>query len=428
MAMEPTLDGLYKSVYSNKIEDLIPRPMVLQQKIGFDTGKRIGKDYNQPVILSDEAGATYNTQSVASSAAFSLNDAIGSVEQNAVIASSEIVMRSWLSYQQAARATSGGEAAFTSATELQVQNNLKSCRKRVELSLMYGGAGSTAEGLATTASSSNVSGTVTNVTITAGSWASGIWSGLKNATVQFYDSSNVLVSTGADSIFSITSIAAATRVIKFTGTSTGITALDSAIGGGACRVFFNGAYNEEAVGLVQIAKNTGSLFGIDAALYDLWAGNSVTLSGAPTMGKFLGGLAPAVGRGLDEDGILLVSPATWNDLNTNEAALRVYDSSWKKSEEENGAESICYYGQNGKVEVMPYLYMKNYESLFFVPGQNKRIGSVDVTYEQPGRGGRIFFDIPDKAGYEFRSYTDQAIFCQKPATLVYFSGFTNATA
>jgi hypothetical protein len=145
------------------------------------------------------------------------------------------------------------------------------------------------------------------------------------------------------------------------------------------------------------------------------------------MGKFLGGLANAVGRGLDQDGILLVSALTWNDLNTNEAALRVYDSSWTRDESRNGAESICYYGQNGKVEVRPNILIKNEHALFYVPEQCRRIGSVDVTYSQPGRGGRIFFDIPAYAGYEFRSYSDQAIICRKPATLVFYSGFTNVT-
>jgi len=430
MALEPTLDGLFKSVYSNKIEDLIPRPMLIQQKVPFRSEERIGKDFNQPVILSDEAGATYNTQTVASSAAFALNDAVGGIEQNATVTSSEIVMRSWLSYQQAARATTGGQAAFTSATELQVKNNLKSCKKRVELSLIHGGQGaSTDGGLGTTASSSNASATTTNVVITVATWAAGIWAGLVGTKLNFYDN-GVLVSTGADSIFSITSVTSADRNLLITGTSTGITALDSAIVADPTQVkiFFHGAYGEECVGMIEIAKNTGTLFGIAGGTYDLWKGNTVTLSGAPTMGKFLGGLVNAVGRGLDEDGCLLVSPATWNDLNTNEAALRVYDSSWKKSESESGSTSITYYGQNGKVEIEPYLYMKAGEALFFVPGQLDRIGSVDVTYEQPGRGGRIFFDIPAYAGYEFRSYSDQCVYSKKPATLVHYTGFTNATA
>ena len=430
MALEPTLDGLFKSVYANKIEDLIPRPMLLQQMIGFRTEDRIGKDFNQPVILSDEAGATYNTQTLSSSAAFALNDAIGGVEQNAVITSSEIVMRSWLSYQQAARATSGGQAAFTSATELQVKNNLKSCKKRVELSLIHGGQGAAADGgLGTTASSTNASATTTNVVITAATWAAGIWAGLVGAELEFYDN-GTLVSSGTDAIFSVTSVDSTNRTLLMTGTATGITALDAAILADPTQVkaFFRGAYGEECVGLIEIAKNTGTLFNINAGTYNLWAGNSVTLTGAPTMGKFLGGLVDAVGRGLDEDGCLLVSPATWNDLNTNEAALRVYDSSWKRSESETGSTSITYYGQNGKVEVKPYLYMKGGEALFMVPEQCERIGSVDVTYEQPGRGGRIFFDIPANAGYEFRSYSDQCVYCKKPATLVYYSGFTNATA
>lgn len=346
----------------------------------------------------------------------------------AKINSSEIVLRSWLSYQQAARATSGGKQAFASSTEDRFNNNIKSCRKRVELSLLLGGSGASAGGLGTTASSTNASATTTNVVITAATWASGIWAGLKASKVNFYDN-GVLVSSGADAIFTVTTVTSSSRTLLITGTATGITALDSAILSDPTQVkiFFQGAYGEEATGLIEIAKNTGTLFNIDAATYDLWKGNTVTLTGAPTMGKFLGGLANAVGRGLDMDGILLVSPLTWNDLNSNEAALRVYDSSYKMSKAENGAESICYYGQNGKVEVKPYIYMKGGEALFFVPEACKRIGSVDVTYSQPGRGGRIFFDLPERAGYEFRSYSDQAIICERPATLVYYSGFTNAT-
>jgi len=431
MAAEATLDGLYKNVYAGKIEDLIPRAMQVQQDVSFVvSSERLGLQYNQPVMLTDEAGFTYNLQSVNSSTAFALNDAIGGVMQNATVNGAEIVCRSWLSYQQSSRATAGGASAFTSATELQFKNNMNSMRKRLELACLYGGTGTGAGGLATTASSTNASATTTNVVITAATWASGIWSGLAGGKVNFYDNA-VLVSTGADSIFTVTTVTPSTRTLLITGTATGITALDTAIAADPTQVkiFFNGAYSKEMFGLIEIAKNTGSLFGISASTYDLWAGTTVTLTGAPTMGKFLGGIANAVGRGLQEDGKLLVSVQTWNDLNTNEAALRVYDSSWKRSEAQNGSENITYYGPNGKVEIAPHIFMKGGQALFYVPDQCSRVGSVDVTYNQPGSGnGRIFFDIPAYAGYEFRSYTDQAIFCRKPATLVYFSGFTNVTA
>ncbi len=380
------------------------------------------------MILSDENGATYATQTVDVSAAFSLNASIGGVELPAKINSSETVMRSILSYQQASRAMSGGKTAFASATEDRFTNNLKSCRKRVELSLLAGGGGSTGGGLGSTASSANVDTTHTAITISTASWAAGIWAGLNNAQIAFYNAGS-LVSSGADAIFTIQKVNSSGHIITVTGTTTGISTLDTAIAASttAIRIYFYGAYGNQCTGLIEIAKNTGSLFNIDAGIYDLWKGNTVTLTGAPTMGKYLGGLADAVGRGLDEDGILLVSPLTWNDLNTNEAALRMYDSSWKQAEAQNGTRGIKYESQNGSVTVQSYLYMKAGESLFFVPDQCKRIGSVDVTYTQPGRGERIFFDIPDKAGYEFRSYSDQAVICKKPATLVYYSGFTNVT-
>lgn len=423
MATEPLLDGLFKNVYASKIEDLIPKSNKLQQEISFDVGEKIGLQFNQPVMLSDEGGATYNTSTQAS--AFSLNAAVGGIMQNAQISGSEIVLRSWLPYRDAARATSGGEAAFTSATELQVKNNIKSARKRLEIALLYGGSG-----LATTASSANVNATTTDVTFTAATWATAMWSGMINSVFNFYDAGVIVGTNGTtDTKFVLTSITPSTRVVRFTSTAQGITDLDAAIVADPTTVlaYFDGAFGEECVGLDAITTNTGTLFNISASTYDLWKGNTYTTTGALTLGKILNGLAGAVGRGLDEDGILLVNPNTWQDLSTNEAALRRYDSSYKSSEAMNGNESICYYGQNGKVEIMPHLFVKGGNAFFFVPDRMKRIGSVDVTFEQPGTGGRIFFNIPDRAAYEFRSYTDQALFCEKPTTLVKFSGFTNSS-
>lgn len=423
MSTEPLLDGLFKNVYASKIEDLIPKSNKIQQLVNFDVGEKIGLQFNQPVMLSDEGGATYNTSTTAS--AFSLNAAVGGIMQNAQVSGSEIVMRSWLPYRDAARATAGGEAAFTSATELQVKNNIKSARKRLEISLLYGGSG-----LATTASYSNTNATTTVVTFTAATWASAMWSGLINSVFNFYDSGVIVGTNGTtDTKFVLTSINSSTRAVTFTSTSTGITDLQTAITSDPTTViaYFDGAYGEECVGLDSITTNTGVLFNISATTYDLWKGNTSTVTGALTMGKILNGLAGAVGRGLDEDGVLLVNPNTWQDLSTNEAALRRYDSSYKSKESDNGQESICYYGQNGKIEVMPHLFVKGGNAFFFVPDRMKRIGSVDVTFEQPGTGGRIFFNIPDRAAYEFRSYTDQALFCDKPTTLVKFSGFTNSS-
>lgn len=433
MTQEPLLDGLFKNVYSNKIEDLIPKSNKLQQLIPFaQAAEKIGLQYNQPVMLTDEGGATYNTTAAtAQSLAYALNDAIGGVMQNATVNGSELTMRSWLPYRDAARALSGGEQAFASATELIVKNNLKSSRKRVELELLYGGI-SASSSLGTAASSANVNTTSTNVTFTAASWATGIWSGLINATVQFYYSTATLVSSGADSIFTVTTVtppSAATSggVVKFTGTTTGISALDTAISGQTVRVYFNGAYGNECNGLNEIAINSGTLFGISASTYDLWKANTATVSGSLTLGKILSGLALAVGRGMDEDVVQMVNPNTFANLATNEAALRMYDSSYKQSEAMNGSESIVYGSQNGKVEIMPHLFVKGGDSFAFVPDLVKRVGSVDVTFEQPGMGGRIFFNIPAYNGYEFRSYTDQAIFCVGPAKgLLKISGFTNA--
>lgn len=433
MSQEPVLDGLFKNVYSSEIIDAIPKSNKIQQLIPFaQAAEKIGLQYNQPVMLTDEAGFTYNTTAAtAQSTAYSLNDAIGGVMQNATVNGSELTGRSWLPYRDAARALSGGEQAFASATELQVKNLLKSSRKRVELELIYGGT-SASSALATCASSANVDTTHTDVTITAASWATGIWSGLINSKFNFYYSTSTEVSSGADAIFTLQyvtppSTTSAGGVLRFIGTTTGISALDTAISGQTVRIYFNGAYGQECVGINEIAINTGTLFNISATTYDLWKSNTFSTTGSLTLGKILTSLAFAVGRGMDEDCVSLTNVNTFANLATNEAALRMYDSSYKQSEAMNGSQSLVYGSQNGKVEIMPHLFVKGGENFIFVADLMKRVGSVDVTFEQPGMGGRIFFNIPDKNGYEFRAYTDQAIFCVAPAKgLVKISGFSNS--
>ena len=416
------LTGLFKNTYpDNVIIKLIPDVAKLTKLIPFTQkdASLIGNEFHQMVILKEEQGFTYAAQNAGD---FDLNSAISMTSGDAIVVGSQLMLRSSMSYEVAARAASGGPAAFANATELQVKNMLESTTKRIEIGLLHGG-----KGIGDAASSVNIGATSTTVQLSTASFAAGIWAGAENAEVNFYNTSDVLVSSGADAVFVVTSVDIANRKLVITGTATGITALDSAITSyPGSSIYYRGAHGAEPAGLRRIITNTGSLFNIDASVHSLWKGNAVTVTGALTMKKLTDAIAVAVARGLDEDVHVFVNPITWSNLNNDLAALRGFDSSYSSSKGENGVEEIVYHGQNGLIKVVSHNCVKEGEA-FVVPLKKcRRIGASQVSFKSPGTDKDMFLHIPNKAAYEYRMYTNQSLFVESPARCVYISGIVNS--
>lgn len=410
------LNGLFKEAYGDDLIDLIPEAAMLAKKIKFvSSEKQDGNKYNQPVILADEQGVTY---AAPDSGAFALEDAVAMTTKNASLQGISMLIRSSLDYEAAAKA-SNSKKAFVKATQLILENMSKSIYKRLEVCLLHGRAG-----LGVTSAVTASTSTVSVVQITTASWATGIWAGSSGAKLQFYNGSS-LVSSGNDSVFSVTAVNTALRQITVTGTSTGSTAL-VALTATPLNVYYKGTFGVEAHGLRSILTNTGSLFGIDAAVYDLWRGNSVTVSGSMTFAKLLNALTPAVQRGLDEDVMVLVNPATFQNLGNDIAALRVFDQSYTSGEAQQGSRSIKYFGQGIVLEIVSYNLVKEGELFIVPPKKCLRIGAQEISMKTPGRSDEIFLQLPSSAGYEMRMYSNQALFMETPARGVYVSGFTNA--
>lgn len=314
-----TLDGNFKTVYGDGPIHVIPEVAIVQKEVKFQETARIGKSYNFPVILSSEAGVTYLA---AGAGVSTLNDAIAAQLKEASVDANQIIIRGQMDYEAAAKAAGGDKVAFKNATELLVENLMETGAKRLEMAFIYG---QSATGLGTADSSANVNTTSTNVLMLASGWAPGIWAGQENAVVNFYKvSDNSLISSSTNADFVVTSVAFDTRIIKFTGTTTGITALDTALAAGDCYIHWKGAKSVEPVGIDKIITNTGSLFGIDASVYSLWTGSSYSAgSAAMTVAKILNGLALAVSKGgLMEETSLLLSPKTFTNLSTTMTDLR----------------------------------------------------------------------------------------------------------
>jgi hypothetical protein len=92
----------------------------------------------------------------------------------------------------------------------------------------------------------------------------------------------------------------------------------------------------------------------------------------------------------------------------------MYDSSYKTDVAENGARSIKFHSQNGMVEIVPSIYVKEGHAFVICKEDWARVGSTEVTFKRPGQEDKYFRELEGFAGVELRAYTDQALLCIRP--------------
>ena len=258
------------------------------------------------------------------------------------------------------------------------------------------------------------------ITISDATWSPATWAGMEGAILEAFTGTTA-TETQHNGDLTISAVSYANKTITVTGTSGAVAANDV--------LYFKGARTatafNEMPGLMKIAANTGTLFGISGASYALWTGNTSSSFGTPTMGKYLAAVTDQVDRGLDEKVYLGVPPRAWEVLNADLAGNRQYDGSYSKSKAENGSQAISYYGQAGEIETRSMPFLRRGDSVLFPKSCLKRVGSADMGMGVPGTDGRdVFFHVSTDNAVEARSFTDQALWCDAPAHCSFITGIT----
>lgn len=418
-----SLAALWQEVYAKEVKYPIPDGAMLVKELPFKgVETTTGGKFVQPVILTRENGFTY--QAGDSDEAFALRNASPHVSKKAELIGSNLVGRGRLSYEAAARA-SKGKAAFVEATELLVENLTESAAFRMELMFLYGQSGIGTVGNDTAPSA-------TTVRLTADSWAPSIFAGLEGASLTVI-SADLATVRGTASLSSVDmdEDSATYRTLTFPAASlTSPAATDLVFFAGA--VVAGGTYHE-CVGLDKIiTTSSGSLMNIPVT-YPLWRGNTFAVGGPLTITKILNGSKRGVNKGLKGEARLLISPKSWFDLvnptmdPAASSGARKIDHSYSPKKVEYGTESIKIFGPQGRnIEVVAHPYVKEGEA-FLVPMKSlRRVGAQDIDFKTPGmKEEDMFIHLQDNAGYEFRCYANQAIFCDTPAHCVKFTGITS---
>lgn len=411
-----TLSGLFKEVYADKLESLVPKAARIQKDAPFVTrDKQEGNQYHQPVRLTRAHGWTLST----SGDAFPLNQPEPARTQDAVVQGSSFVLREVISYPAAAKLSSGKGAerkrAFVAGSSYMVENMTETAAFVQELQLLYGQSD-----LGVVESVSG-SGSTRSYVITKGTFIPAMWSGLEKGFVEAWDTGGT-TQRNASSTFQVNSVDVDTRTVVLAGIDAELTATIA-----TDKLYLRDTKSAGMVGLRSIVANTGSLFGIDGATYSLWKGNSFSAaSGAMSFAKLLQGVNKPVNRGLMSDLIAYCSPKTWTDCNNDLAALRRYADKAGGTIKQ-GANGIEYEGQAGSIELVPHIFMKPSELIAVPRGKMIRLGASDLTFNPPGMDeGSFFENLPDHAGYGTRCFWNLALFLPCPNQCLLINGIVNS--
>jgi hypothetical protein len=403
------LNGFFKEQYADKLKDLIPEGLKIINAIPFAAKEKQGGNlFHQPVILGMEHGVTFASSD---EDAFNLLPAISGQIKDAQVRGNPMVMRSILGYAAASRAMKGGAQSFMEATKYLVSNMLRSMSKKLEIQMLYGQKGYAA------VESAVLVGSPTLITIADAEWAPGIWAGAEGMPIDIYDST--LVTLRGSFVVASVDMDAKTITVTTSAFAAGVTTSDV--------IFHKGAKDHEFAGIHKILETTsGIMFNINVGSYNLFKGNSYAVAGPLSFAKMTKAAARPVEKGLDSKLTVFVNPRGWADLLNDQAALRKYDSSYSPVKVENGSKSIVFHSQNGDLEIVPSIYVKEGYAYGLALEDWSRVGSSDITFKRPGQGEDFFRDLENSAGYEMRLYTDQAVFCCAPGKNILLTGIVNA--
>ena len=413
------LAGLFKEVYAKSVVDAFAFMAPLASRlIKYDYQEAgLGNKYHQPVDLQMEHSFTC---AAAGTVPTYLAIKTG-IMQDAQAEGAQIYGRSAVSYEAISRAAEAGKKAFESATKRVVKRLGMSHLKRLEMQLLHG-----QKGIGTLASGTG-SSTTRALVISDETWSTGIWAGMVGATLSITQSGGTAIAPviGAAGSCYVASVATSTKTVNIVGHATDLTDLDSYLT--SAIIFLESATTAtEMPGLNAWANMSGTWDNISCSTYDLWNANIYSTStGVISFGKIMEAVSMVAPYGAVQKLVAVVPIRAFEVLNTDIAALRQYDSSYKTGKAELGNEGISFRSQVGEIEILPHPFQKDGKIQIFAPDEALRVGSTDITFiQRNGSGEKLILESATTPAGEMRTMSNQTLFIEQPRHLVEMSGIT----
>lgn len=410
------LERFYKEQFGEFVR-IIPEDTLVQKLIPFTSDNAEGASYEYPVATRLAAGISYAS---ADAGAYYLNPGVGTTTKKATFKASQHTLRHSFGLDVAARAMNSKQAfqkyILTHQRDMQIAMS-----RFIETDCMYG-----QQPIATIAGLSS-----NTFTVATAEWASGAWAGLEGVPVTAWQSGfSAIRGTGT-----ISSIDLDTRQVTLTAIS-GLANGDVLVIGTGDGSNTNAQYHTDnsvgawktMIGLHTIATFTsGSLWGIAATASSLWKATVVTANldrlSFPLIQR---ARARAMARSATGDAICICSPITWADVLNDQASMRRYSAQQKTME--NGAEAIRFHSQSGAIDIVSSTWCREGYAYIIQPSRFKRMGPTDVTFDSGAFGGdgKMFRYLADHNGIEYRAYSYQALFTDRPGGCVAINNIVNS--
>jgi len=118
--------------------------------------------------------------------------------------------------------------------------------------------------------------------------------------------------------------------------------------------------------------------------------------------------------------VLHVHPLTWAQMLEEQTSyIRQKGGDAKMA---NGARFIEIQYPGGVIEIKGAPMLKESDAVLFNKEDWCRIGSVDISWKIPGLEQDLLQHLENQMAAAVRSFSDQAVFCYKPARSVWISG------
>jgi hypothetical protein len=107
-----------------------------------------------------------------------------------------------------------------------------------------------------------------------------------------------------------------------------------------------------------------------------------------------------------------------------EAARDFGGDQYKNTDIDRGARQLTFYTPSGRTQVMAHPICKRGDYFSLRRGKWNRAGACDPTFNIPGEGGKVLFDLQDYPGKELRMMADNTWVSRKPAASGMLTGIT----
>ena len=417
----------FKERYKDGFIKASPVIKQLQTDFPFDDGGQPGVKYSEAIRMTDEQGVTASL----AGEDVTLNDPVALKMEKASFLGNKIEFRSRVSIEAVKRALSSPQA-MAETLFVRQESMRDSHMVHKEWTLMNGGQ-SIGE-IDTGGIAAGASAVQKVITFTAESWCPTWWARAMNMKFDIYDedsedlddTSTKRNTSSATAHYRVDDWDPDARTVTFTASAAGD--WTNVVAGD--RLWRYGFFLKESYGMARIAKDqTGSIFlqapegSSTIPVYGQWKGILDSNGGIFTMERVLRKVSDIADRSEDEMALTLrVPPRQYHGLNIELAASRYFDGSYQRKAT-NGFQSIEFYSPNGTVILKPYKYLKWGQALLTDDSCFSRRGVSDTTTVFEG-SGEMYFLRQDINQLEFRSYSQDGMFCNKPFRACLFDGLS----